>query len=94
MSNRLNENTARAIQEAIKTRKVKILVGMYDAVDDLTAFRIEIEKGQILQIDLKTEAIRQNWRLAAAQIVRQIDEYKEDHDGIREKKYTVLRRRI
>ena len=71
------------------TRKVKILVGMYDAIDGFTAFRIEFKKNQILQIDLKTEAIRQNWRLAAAQIVRQIDEYQEDHDGIREKRYAV-----
>ncbi|MBQ7447796.1 MAG: hypothetical protein IJV59_07570 [Eubacterium sp.] len=67
MSNRLNENTARAIQEAMITRKVKILVGMYDAIDGFTAFRIEFKKNQILQID----------------------EYQEDHDGIREKRYTV-----
>lgn len=80
MLNRLNENTDRAIQEAMATRKVKILVGMYDAIDGSTAFRIEFKKNQILQIELKTEVIRVNWRLAAAQIVRQIDEYQEDHE--------------
>lgn len=77
MLNRLNENADRAVQEAVKSRKVKILVGMYDAIDGLTAFRIEIKKNRYLQIDLKTETIRENWRLAAAQIVRQIDEYME-----------------
>lgn len=75
---KLNENTVRVIEEVVRSRKVKVLAGMYDALGDHTVFRIEFKKNQYLSVSMLTEIIENNWKAAANHIIHEIDKYLED----------------